>query len=75
MHYLELMRTSKRDRTPKKKGAEQSYWVKSNEDSDVFIPRVCRDEQKEANLLPRVFTHKCVLIAQSCSQDMTNIRK
>lgn len=69
------MRTSKRDRTPKKKGAEQSYWVKSDEESDGFILRACSDEQKEANLLPRVFTHQCILIAESRTKEAANVRE
>ena len=75
MHYLELMRTSKRDRTPKKKGIEQSYWVKSDEETDVFIPRAYYDDRNEANLLPRVFTHKCTLIAESSAKEGTSIRE
>lgn len=75
VHYLELMRTSKRDRTPKKKGAEQSYWVKSHKEKDGFIPRAYYDEQNETNLLPRVFTHQCALIAESCTKEVTNVRK
>jgi len=65
------MRTSKRDRMPKKKDAKLSYWVKSEED-DGFIPRVCYDEQKK---LPHVFTHHCTLIAESCLKEATNVRE
>ena len=75
MHYLELMRTSKKDRTPKKKGIEHSYWVKSHEETDLFIPRAHCDDQNEANLLPRVFTHKCILIAESRAKEGTSVRK
>ena len=56
---------------PKKKGAEQSYWVKSHKEKDGFIPR---DEQTETNLLPRVFTHRCELIAE-LSKEGTNVRE
>lgn len=69
------MRTSKRDKTPKKKSAEQSHWVKSQKQSDCYIPRGCYDEEKEAKLLPRVFTHQCTLIAESYSKEATNVRE
>ena len=75
VHYLELMRTNKRDRTPKKKGAEQSYWVKPHKEKDEFIPRAYCDEQNETNLLPRVFTHRCALIAESCTKEGTSVRE
>ena len=57
-------------RTPKKKGTEQSYWVKSHEEKDGFIPR---DEQNETHLVPHVFTHRCRLIAESCAKEGTNV--
>ena len=69
------MRTTKRDRTPRKKGGEQSYWVKSHEENDGFIPRACYNEQSSINLRPHAFTHKCTLVAESYAKEAVNIRE
>ena len=68
------MRTSKRDRTPRKRGGEQSYWVKSHEENDSFIPRACYNEHSSTDLVPHACIHKCTLVAESYSKGV-NIRE
>jgi len=74
VHYLGLMPT-KKEKTPKKKGVEQSYWIKSEEDNDVFIPRVCVSQQIEANSIPRVQTRQSTLFAATCSVETVSARE
>ncbi|XP_065912262.1 ATPase family gene 2 protein homolog A-like isoform X2 [Dysidea avara] len=60
------MPTGKKEKTPKKKGAEQSYWIKSEKDDDIFIPRMYLDQQIEVNSIPRVLTRQSTLIVATC---------
>ena len=66
---------TKKEKTPKKRGVEQPYWIKSEEDDDVFIPRVCLGQQIEANSIPRVQTRQSTLIAATCSVETVSTRE
>jgi len=66
---------TKKEKTPKKKGVEQSYWIKSEEDDDVFIPRVCLDQQIEVKSIPCVLTRQSTLIAATCSVETVSARE
>jgi len=67
------MPTTKKEKTPKKKGVEQSYWIKSEEDDEVFIPRICIDQQIDS--IPRVLNRRSTLIATTCSVETASARE
>ena len=69
------MPTGKKEKTPKKKGAEQSYWIKSEKDDDIFIPRMYLDQQIEVNSIPRVLTRQSTLIVATCFVEKASARE